>query len=399
VPSTGIGLLGLSVACAMRFRGSKPWLAGFLAVLGTGTFFIQSPYFGEHLARDPFGIQPSQLRQVHTNLVPVNIAIPEPDAAFLRLSPQVKRLAFVKMKLGEDGYCDDSYQTPFTFSDFNLPPTTLDVLDVEFVDDDRILSLDFGADKSLQLRRWQGGNWVAEQKWPLPNEFSTDKIAWDKPNQSWFLTGYDLDDNSMQISGQLGNPNFKTKIFGPATDPYPNQQFAQYDLRETLLRVYRIKPDKTKPNVWDKYLDQRFTVLSANQNKVWLEIAKTSAYDVNCMPNSIEAVTTQIPCLYENAGNQFLGIFNVMSGLLDKAVFLDKDNYGYNIWGQKGNFILVSKNNSQLFVIDILKKLIYELTLPKLAKPFEILTWNGQYIALTNKIEGILVYRLAVFAD
>jgi hypothetical protein len=376
----GIGLLGLAAACAIRFKGSKTWLAGVLALLATATFFIQSPYFGEHFAHDPFAAKPSQFRRVNANLVPVTAVIPEPNAAFLRLSPQAKRLAYVRMKLSEDGYYDESEQPPFTFSDFKLPPTTLDVLDLAFVDDDRILTLNAGENVSLQLRRWQNGNWETDQTWQLPNNFSNDHIAWDTTNQSWLLTGYGIDnDNLMRISGQLGNPNIYTKTIEPAADPYDNYQFAQYDLKETLLRVYRIKPDKTKPKIWDKYIDQRYTLFSVSQNKFWSVIAKTSSYDVYCMSNTVGAITVQIPCLYENAGNQYLGIFNIKSGQLDNAVFLDKDNKGYYLLGQKDGIILVGKNNAQLFAINFEEKLIYELILPKLAMPFEKPTWNGQY--------------------
>lgn len=200
----------------------------------------------------------------------------------------------------------------------------------------------------------------------------------------------------MRISGNLNNLTFKVKILEPNTDPYPTYRLNQYELRDAVFRVYRTRPDKTKRKWWEKYLDQSYTLLTINQNNTWFDLAKTATYDVNCMHNSSVLLETHIPCLYENAGNQYLGLVNLKSGKVDPAVFLDKDNNGYSILGKQGKFILVRKDISKLLAINLEEKIIYNLLMPKSLKLFNNVIWNGQFIALTDDNNGIHLLKMTI---
>ncbi|MBT9096446.1 M48 family metalloprotease [Methylovulum psychrotolerans] len=388
---TGVCLFGLAVICATRFKGERRWLAGLLAFLAVSTLVIQSPYFGERVAHDPFVVSASQLRPVTANVVSV-AAIAEPDAFDLRLSPQGQRIAFMLMKPGEDGDYDDSVQTPFTFTDFNEPPTTLAVVNVEFIDDGRILTLTVGEPNALQLRQWRNGSWVIDKQWQLPAGFATDEVIWDNAKQSWILPGYDTDTgNTVRVFGTLANDDVKAVTM--VTNDFENQRYSQYDLQDSVLRIYWLKAVNPKPSFWSSYFLQQYATLSIYQNNGWSDIARTAADQIICLPKSLLLVTTQMPCLYRRADNQFLGIVNLQSGRLDKAVLLARDANGYNLIGQQGAFILLSKNSTQLFAVHIDAGLLYELALPESAKPFDALAWNGHYLALANSTQGVRVFR------
>lgn len=388
---TGVCLFGLAATCTMRFKGERRWVAGLLAFLAVSTFVIQSPYFGERVAHDPFVVSASQLRPMTANVTSV-AALAEPNAFELHLSPQGQRVAFMVMKPGEDGEYDDSVQAPYTLADFNLPPITLGVEDVEFVDDGRILALATGEPAVLQLRQWRNGSWVIDKQWQLPAGFAANDIIWDSAKQAWLVLGYDADTgDTVRVLGALAHDDVKAVTMAANGDE--NQDYREYDLQDALLRVYRVRSNKMHAPFWERILDQRYFILSASQQGEWSDIAHTTAYSLFCLPSSVQLPSAQIPCLYKREGKQFLGIVNVQSGRLDKAVFLDEDATGYSLIGQQGPFILVSKNSAQLFAVNIEAGLLYELALPESAKPFAALAWNGHYLALANSTQGVQVFR------
>lgn len=402
-PGAATALLGLAGLVAAGGRRRRVLAPSLLCALAGLQLFLQSPYFGDRFAHDPFAVEPARPRWETVRLAPVR----ELDAPgfkgvgqSLRLSPKAGKFAFRDYQpLGYGGV-----RAFFVIAGSDGQRAEVEAIDLDFVDEERILAL-AGLPDGMEVRLLAArqGGWTVARRWPLPG-IEAHSLDWNGEAGVWTVTGNKKDTDKLLKA-----------VAGPEQDAAAVKEFPavwpHFVAGDALLSAQPVGRPGSYGGSWLAMLyalggdgedipffepGKSYRVFSISEGSNWRAIAQTAQPFVDCLPVSQAAGgVASVPCLAYDLARQRVGLFRPDTGRMSSVVELPGRSSGTMV--QQGGRLYLKAGNSRVLALDLADPRAYDLQLTAAEGYASAMAVAGRRLAVASLVSGGSAAKLRIF--
>lgn len=344
---TMFGMAGLIAIAGRSGRRTAPILLFVLA--GISAVFIQSPYFGRHIAGDAFAGIPQNVPEQRATLQAVR-EIPLADyAAQLRLSADGNWFAY-----GDNTKDLYAGTHEFKLTDKAGNSTAFAANDLIFTDNLHLLRLNCNADEcSLEWLQNREIAWQAQKRWHLP-AMKTASLRFNNENSIWqVLEQTDENHRRLLISGRLDEAEVTSKEF-PALPK--NFRYAGAIIENNLLEL---KKDYSMQDLWTTAIAE----LYLDDGKQRFKLASTTNSFINCLSSLPGEEINETLCISEHLMGNRLTFLQRDTGLAEPLFQIPNSIY-FHQSARQGQRVYFANRPNGIYRLDLSTRQATNLEFP-----------------------------------